>query len=190
MSQRKAYVIAALMGTLLAALSVFAVLAYASAHTTQKAQMRSDAEVAAIARRVFRIESPTRAQFNEQLFNALKRCAGYKPCLDLFVATAPPGARGPRGPRGPQGRPGANGTDGKGSTGPQGRPGRTVRGPRGIPGRNGSDGKNAPAATLDSKIVDGLENRIADLEAAGRGLLSAVCNPALRPLLGLLRICP
>jgi hypothetical protein len=39
-------------------------------------------------------------------------------------------------------------------------------------------------------VLDGIDNRLAGLEQTSRALLGVVCNPALRPLLGLLRICP
>lgn len=171
------YTLSALLGMVLAALTIVAVLAYSSAHKTQRQQMRSDHDIAVIASRVFRIESPTPAEFNERLLNALKKCKASPPCLDLFVRTAPRGRRGARGPRGPQGKPGRDGAPAKPLRGPQGvpgEPGASVIGPRGEPGR---DGASAPAVDLSGfeRRISVLESRVGTLGCNLKRLLGGTC---------------
>lgn len=150
MSKRRMYTLSALLGVVLAALTIVAVLAYSSAHKTQRQQQRSDHDIALIASRVFAIES-------QSLYDALKRCDAR--CRRLVKATIPRGRRGARGPRGPQGKPGRDGQDAKPLRGPQGvpgKPGASVTGPQGEPG------KDAPTVKLPD--LSGFERRINVLE--------------------------
>lgn len=178
MSKRRAYLLASLMGAVLAGLTIVAALAYSSAHETKQQQQRSDHDIALIAQRVFRIESPTEREFNMRLLNALKRCKASPPCLNLFVQTAPRGAKGPRGEKGPMGDRGPRGPAGRGArgaTGPQGDQGR--RGPQGLPGTQGPQGPQGdPASTsgLDRRVQD-LEARITSLGCQLKRLLGGAC---------------
>lgn len=170
MSFRKAGIVAILLGIALAAATTIAVLAYASAH-------RAQADQVTINRRVTMIESPTPKQFNRQLFNALKRCAAYRPCKRLFVATAPKGQtgdKGPRGPRGPRGRPGRDGKPATGPQGPRGRPGRSITGPEGPQGITGPQGPAADTSGFDRRIGE-LETKVGTLGCNLKRLLGGVC---------------
>jgi hypothetical protein len=177
MSRQRAYILAALMGIALAALAIVSVVTYGATHRVQERQQRSAHDIALIAQRVFRIESPTPQEFNERLFDALKRCAAYRPCKRLFVATAP---RGKRGPRGFRGRPGRDGMDGKpvtGAQGPAGPPGRTVVGPQGQPGADGTDGTNASLVDTSGfdRRISALEQRVGTLGCNLKRLLGGAC---------------
>jgi hypothetical protein len=177
MSRRRAYILAALMGLALAALAIVSVVTYGATHRVQQRQQRSAHDIALIAQRVFRIESPTPQEFNERLFDALKRCAAYEPCLRLFVATAPqgaPGDQGPRGFRGPQGRPGRDGKPATGARGPRGHPGRTVVGPQGRPGADGRDAAPADTSGFDRRIA-ALETKVGTLGCNLKRLLGGTC---------------
>lgn len=88
-----------------------------------------------------------------------------------FASRAPPTTPGRRGPQGRPGAPGESGLPGpRGDTGPQGRAGQV--------------------GTVDSGILDGIDNRLGSLEGKLSGLLDVLCAPGLAKLLNLLRICP
>ena len=177
MSKRRMYLLASLMGAVLAGLTIVAALAYSSAHETKQQQQRSDHDIALIAQRVFRIESPTEREFNMRLLDALKRCNAHPPCKSLFRTTAPRGRRGPdgrRGPRGFRGRPGMDAQSLRGPQGAPGRDGRTVTGPQGPPG---ADGAPAPPTVLSGfeRRIQGLEQRVNTLGCNLRKLLAQPC---------------
>lgn len=79
------------------------------------------------------------------------------------------------------------------------QPSEPCRGGNGRDGADGMDGRDAPAAeepqanpspSLDSALLDGVDNRVTDLERLVRPLLGVLCSPALKPVLGLLSVCP
>lgn len=147
------YVLLGAMGLLLA--STLGGVLYAVAqsarteHRRQRDRVRSDAEITAIARRVFKLEAPTDRQIRARVVRALKTCERDRECRDALRSSAlrglrgPRGSRGPIGPRGPRGAPGRPGSsaprsEGPGARGPRGRPGATgPPGPQGPPGPSG-----------------------------------------------------
>jgi hypothetical protein len=141
-------------------------------------------QVAGIAQAMIALVRPTMAERNRRNLTALKTCVQSNECRKLLttivVQTIDPrivigkpssrtrtivieGKPGPGGPRGPQGLPGPAGKD----------------------GRNGGNGRNGTDGSVNSSIVDGLDNRVADLE---HGLQSVVAR--IEPLQALVaRLC-
>lgn len=161
-----------LMGTLITACAGGLLLTLRAQRTTEihriQIQARTDSDIAAIARRVVRIERPTTAELNHAVIVALKACTHSAPCKEAFMAAAPRGRRGSTGARGPTGARGSAGARGRtgrrGAAGPQGATG--PRGPQGATGPRGPQGLIGASPTTDS-------------------VLSSLCErvPALRPLL-------
>ncbi len=119
----------------------------ATAATQRNDQVRSDADIAAVARRVFRLESPTPAQLNAAVMAALRSCSKDAACTARFRKSAPRGLPGPRGSKGPRGARGTRGTTGaRGAKG--GRGARGPVGPEGPPGARGPTGAAGPAASI------------------------------------------
>lgn len=112
---------------------------------------RSDAEIARVARRVFKLESPpTTAALNKAVIHALKVCRSDTSCRKAFMDAAPRGRRGVAGAKGPTGSTGA-----KGAMGPSGRRGATgPRGPQGAAGTAGSQGQQGAAASVEGVIAE------------------------------------
>lgn len=160
MTDRRASVVAGVLGLFLALIVAgLAFTIYYAVGTEAKRQrdrVRSDAEIAKVARDVFALAQPTPAEFNRRIKIALQRCGAQPDCRDIFATVAPRGHRGRtglRGRRGPQGL--------RGQRGPVGPRGRAVRGPTGPPGPTGTPGpigpQGAPGVSVDA---DGL---VADL---------------------------
>lgn len=155
MSRRSFYALGLALGVLLAGTITLAYTALRSANRTetrrQDDQVRSDADIARVARRVFDLEAPTPKQLRVIVFRRLQVCARDARCKALFSSTAQRGKTGERGRRGARGRTGATGATGRrGRTGATGRSGRSVqgaRGPQGATGRTGATGaQGAPGA--------------------------------------------
>ncbi len=155
MSSRTARIVAVVIGLLLGIAVLAAGLAYRETIGLHKDRVRSDADIARIAKRVF----PTPAEGRRQLLVALRKCAADPECTTIFRDLAPRGRRGAPGPRGPQGRRGTQGA--QGPRGPAGLPGRSItgpvgaRGPQGPPGQRGEPG--APGiggATTEDVITE------------------------------------
>lgn len=131
-----------IVGVLLAAAVGGAVIAVVQTRAYEQNRaddrVRSDAEIAKVARRVFRIEQPTPAEIRRGVMTALTACAQNTSCRERFRDTAPRGRRGARGPRGVQGPRGPAGPSGPGIPGPTGDPG--AQGPPGPPGEPGTAG--------------------------------------------------
>ncbi len=133
------------IGTLIAVaigLSAFAIISASGTAERQRTdRVRSDADIAAIARRV---TAPTSAELNAGVRRALHACARDADCTADFQRSAPRGRPGPRGARGAAGPTGARG--GRGAQGARGAEGRTgERGPRGPVGEPGPVGPAGPA---------------------------------------------
>lgn len=154
-------------------------------------QILTHAEVAGIAQAIVALARPSDAERNRRNLKALMSCQRSPECsgklttivertlkvrIPLKGATSQRtvvrvGKRGPVGPPGPAGPVGPAGQDGVGHQGNPGKPG----GP----------------GTIDSNVVDGLDNRVADLESALaavvsridslQGLISALCRVLGRP---------
>ena len=180
MSYRAAQIVAAAIGILLAIAVSVAVLAYTEAQQAQSNQERSDAEIARIARVVFRQETDAQRLVRIQgaAKEAIEACAFDAECVrrgrELFgpsharlLAHARRavlehcasiggcvGERGPAGARGPRGRSGSNGA--RGPAGPQGPRGATgARGPQGLPGT-----ARPPAPPSPAQIQQGLRELV------------------------------
>lgn len=166
MSRRAMHIIGLLLGLVLAGCVVAAAAAFDQAQRTetrrQADRVRSDAEIARVARRVFRLEAPTEAELRTIVIRRLRVCARDRQCRALFTATAPPGPPGERGMRGRtpgrkqvlaavqrycarhnrcRGAPGSSGGRGK-----RGVPGESIQGPP------GAQGEAAPGPT-DEQIA-------------------------------------
>jgi hypothetical protein len=141
------------------------------------------AQVASISQAMIMLMRPSNAERNRRNLVALKTCVRSQRCQKLLtqivvrtlhVRTIPgptktssrtiviQGQRGKTGPRGPRGLPGPSGRD----------------------GRNGTMGRNGSSGSVDSSIVDGIDNRVADLESALQAVVSRVA--VLDRLVGLL----
>lgn len=150
MSRRRVYLLASLLGALLALATAGTVAALLVSADTRNDQVRSDAEIARIARRVFCNEDPAvcRRRSQTSIKQAIALCAADPECVragrELFgpsrarlLAHARLAARAAPGPRGDRGS--------RGLPGPRGRPGvRGARGPRGLPGAKGPPGPAGP----------------------------------------------
>lgn len=129
-------------------------------------------QVAGISQAMIKLAMPSNAERNRRNLRALQSCVKSGQCRTLLtqivVRTLQPktrggaaktiiveGQRGPAGPRGPQGLPGPAGQGGQ-----AGQPGRA-----GKPGGTGG---------VDSNIIDGVDNRVADLERALQAVVSHV----------------
>lgn len=135
MSYRRARAVAVLLGLALALVFVLAGYAVLSSRTVHNDQVRSNAEIAAVARRVFAVEKPTDAEVIRRVLLALKKCADDAACRIAFAKAAPRGRPGVRGPRGRQGATGA-----QGPRGPRGFAGQGIQGEQGPQGRTGNSG--------------------------------------------------
>jgi hypothetical protein len=131
----------------------------------RKDRTRSDAEIATIAKRVFKLERPTTAELNDAVIVALRSCSRQAMCRSAFMDAAPRGRRGPTGAKGATGARGVAGADG--SRGAAGRTGKT--------GAKGATGPQGPAGPQGA----------AGLPASTAALLAELCRraPVLRPLL-------
>jgi hypothetical protein len=109
-------------------------------------RVRSDHDIAQVARRVFKIEQPSEAEVKARVLSALLFCAKSTECRKVFATVGAAGPRGPRGRQGPRGE--------RGPVGPQGPRGATKSGPRGPAGARGArgpagaTGANGPAGPL------------------------------------------
>lgn len=134
MSYRRAQLISAVIGLLMAAAVCAAGFAFYQSRGVHRDQVRSDAEVAEIARRVFDIERPSTSQRSKNIIDALRFCEKDSACTKALRAALPTGVRGARGPKGNIGAQGPRGITGA--------PGKSVPGPR---GEKGADGTPGPA---------------------------------------------
>jgi hypothetical protein len=151
-------------------------------------------QVAGIAQAIARLQQPTTHEQLARINRALKVCAAHSRCRSAFVRTVNTIVRSPGGvgfvpaPTGNvpppvtktvvvQGQPGATGAPGA-----MGAPGRD--GQAGLTGKPGGPGE------VNSNIVDGLDNRVADLEHGLARVVQSLCVPALARLLHLVGVCP
>lgn len=134
MSYRRAQLISAVIGLLMAAAVCVAGFAFYQSRGVHRDQVRSDSEIAAIARRVFNIERPTDSQRSKNIISALQFCERNAACTKALRKVLPPVSAGPRGPTGNRGPVGPRGITGA--------PGKSVPGPR---GEKGADGAVGPA---------------------------------------------
>lgn len=149
MSYRRAQIIAIALGMLLAAAVLAALYAVVETGRTRGDQVRSNADIAAVARRVYKIEAPSEKEVIGRVLKALVTCSKDDGCRTAFAASAPRGLPGPTGKRGPTGRTGSTGARGpQGSTGATGQRGATgkqgARGPAGPVGPMGPVGPTGP----------------------------------------------
>lgn len=144
-----------------------------------QSQILTRTQVAAIGKRLIDLATPSNAERNRRNLVALKSCVMSHECRKLLttivvrtlrVETPTPGAtntrtiviagkRGPAGPPGPQGLPGTSGRDGS----------------------RGGDGKNAG---VDSGLLDGIDNRLSDLEHGLGNVLAQI--PGIQRIVALL----
>ncbi len=128
-------------------------------------RVRTDGDIADIARRIVRIEQPTTKQLNSSVIAALRSCRQEPACRKAFMDAAPRGRRGADGRRGAEGRRGATGARGaSGQTGARGATGQTgaagargpvgPRGPAGTRGPTGAAGAPGPQASPGSVIAE------------------------------------
>lgn len=149
MSYRSAQLASVVVGLLLALAVIGASVAVFQTRGLRQDRVRSNADIAAIARRVFKIEQPSPRELSVRIVAALKVCADDKACYAAFRDAAPRGRRGPQGrrgvqgPRGPQGVAGTAAKGIQGERGPQGRTGNS--GPTGAKGEPGATGPQGPA---------------------------------------------
>jgi len=149
---------------------------------TLQSQILTRTQVADIGKRLIKLATPTNAERNRRNLVALKSCVMSEECRRLLTTivvrtlrvdvpvTSPSstgtatvnGKRGPPGPAGPQGPPGPAGTNGR----------------DGSPGDSGKDGG------VDSGLLDGIDNRLSDLEKGLGSVLQSV--PGLQRIVALL----
>jgi hypothetical protein len=143
MGRRTMFTVVFLIGTLVAgsfAIAIYSAASVSAVDTARKKdRVRSDHDIAQIARRVFGIEQPTDAEAKARVLEALQFCARDTDCRKVFATV---GAAGPRGPRGAPGPTGPAGPPGE--RGPRGRRGQARTGPRGAVGPTGARGAPGP----------------------------------------------
>jgi hypothetical protein len=154
MSYRQAQLASIVIGILLAVAVMAGAYAVIRTHTVERAQVRTDAEIASIARRVFRLEQPNQQESSARVIRALKLCAADAKCAAAVRNAAPRGRTGARGPQGPRGPVGSTGSTGqRGVAGASGSTGQ--RGLIGPPGPVGSTGANGAAPVLPPAPMPG-----------------------------------
>ncbi len=190
MDKKTSQIIAAVIGIVLAIAVSVAMFAYTESRQVARDQVRSNAEIARIAERVFRKEE-TKAQRQARIAGAAKEaiisCGADAECItvgrDLFGPSRArllaharraveqhcaslggcKGERGFTGQQGPRGQTGAQGPQGqRGVTGPQGK-----QGPAGTPGTPGPIGE--AGATVDQVIEELCARSVAVLRLLCRG---------------------
>lgn len=149
---------------------------------TLQSQILTRTQVADIGTRLIALATPSNAERNRRNLVALKSCVMSNECRKLLttivvrtlrVETPVPGPtssrtiviKGKRGPAGPSGPPG-----------PQG--------PAGTSGHDGSRGGDGKDAGVDSGLLDGIDNRLSDLERGLGNVLAQV--PGIQRLVALL----
>lgn len=205
MSFRTAALIALLIGTLAASAFSFAVIAYVKAQETEEARrvdrFRTDAEIKRLAEAVFRENetAPQRSRrIREDVKVRIKECGRDAQCVAAgrrvfglstrmlrliareevrLYCAARDECRGRMSPAGKDGRNGRNGTNGKpgASTGPDPRVAELVRDVETLR-RAVTD---LQSRKQDSAVLNGLDNRVADLERGVQGLqqlVDALCH--------------
>jgi hypothetical protein len=151
----------------------------AAARAALAARILDRQEIASIAQAQAILLRPSNAERNRRNLVALKSCVRSGECRKLLTTivvrtlepTMVPGAKGSRpvktivirGKQGPVGPQGAQGVPGA-----AGSAGRDGVGKTGAPGKPGGPG------TVDSNVVDGLDNRVAGLESALQAVVSRV----------------
>lgn len=134
-------------------------------------------QVAGIAQALIRLREPTTSEQLVRINRALKTCATHRSCRVAFVQTVNRIVRSPAGklftpaPRdggAPPVSPGKTVVV-QGKPGPIGAPGMS-----GAMGKQGAPGKPGGPGQVNSNVVDGLDNRVADLEGALQSLVSHV----------------
>lgn len=148
--------------------------------------------VAGIAQAQARLERPSERELLLRVNRALKACASDAGCRVAFVQTVNRIIRSPAGrsftvapPDMPVVAP------------PEPTPPVTqtvvVPPPPATPGKAGAQGpqgpSGAPGKPVDSAILDGLDNRLVDVEHGLARVVSALCVPALVRLLHLIGVC-
>lgn len=131
------------------------------------------AQVAGIAQTQAMLLRPTLKERLRRINEALKACAEHETCRVEFVRTVNRIVRSPAGSSFTVAPP-------KGLTRPPAPappPPRTivVPGPPAAAGKDGRDGKDGrPGKSVDSAVVDGLDNRIAGVEGLVQGLVGRI----------------
>lgn len=173
-------IFAALIGFTVALSIIVGALARDSLRTEREQRVQADIaslqdrtltrqQVAGIAQAMIKLTSPSDTERNRRNLEALQACVKSGECRRLLttivVRTLQPkttkGAaktivvKGQPGPRGPQGLPGPAGQNGTN-------------------GQDGQAGKQGGTGTVDSNILDGVDNRVADLEKALQDVVSHV----------------
>lgn len=163
-------------------------------------QILTDGQIATIAQTQARLASPTDQEIARRSRQALNACSRSMACRQRFTQVVSRVLRIENGRFVPA--PGGRGIDNRrpapGVPSPQGeqRPPKvvTIPGPKGMDGRPGRDGvagkdiDSAALARVDTTLA-ALEQGLAGLGGQVQGIVSALCVPALRPLLGVLRLC-
>lgn len=130
-----------------------------------------------VAQLVRQLQPTTKEQLRK-INHALKICATHVGCRREFVRTVNTIVRSPGGvgfipaPKGSSPIPPAQTIVVQGKPGPQGQAGTPGR--DGQAGTTGAPGKPGGPGQVNSNIVDGLDNRVADLEGALQSLVSHV----------------
>lgn len=141
-------------------------------------QTLTRAQIAAIAQTQAMLLQPTTREQLRRINRALKTCASHVACRREFVRTVNTIVRSPGGvgfipaPKGSSPVPPARTIVVQGKPGPAGAMGAPGR--DGKAGTTGTPGKPGGPGSVDSNIVDGLDNRVADLEGALQSLVSRV----------------
>jgi hypothetical protein len=134
-------------------------------------------QVAGLAQAQVMLAEPSTKEQLARINGALKVCATHQSCRKAFVQTVNRIVRSPAGRLfTPAPRPGSTPPIPppktiivQGRPGPMGAPGTS-----GTPGRQGAPGKPGGPGEVNSNIVDGLDNRVADLESALQSVVSRV----------------
>lgn len=180
LKRRDFAIFAALMGVTAALTLIVGALGRNQLRTEREARVQADIaslqdrtltrqQVAGISQAMIRLAMPGNAERNRRNLRALQACVKSGQCRTLLtrivVRTLQPkttkgtsktivikGQRGPAGPRGPRGLPGQDGHN----------------------GQDGRAGKQGGTGGIDSNVIDGVDNRVADLEHALQDVVSHV----------------
>jgi hypothetical protein len=162
-----------------------------------RTQQITRGDVDAIAREQARLAQPSVKEQLRRIGMALDTCAGSSACRRKFVRTVnrvirvteggtlqPRGARPLRSPQIPVPRSARPRAPSVTVIRPPVPPAVAVPGPAGKDGAPGKTGPRGPAGTVDSAILDGVDDRLSDVEHGLASLLSRF--PGVERVLGVL----
>lgn len=156
----------------------------------QREQLTSN-QIAGIAQTQARLLQPSTREQLRRINMALKTCASHSSCRVAFVQTVNRIVRSPAGRSFTVAPPKAAVVPPPPAAAPV-TVTKTVivPAPAAIPGKPGKDGAaGAPGKDVNSALLDGIDNRLANVEQGLARVVQSLCVPALLKLLKLVGVC-